>query len=247
MNIWVPSPSFSSSFHSTAFIRSASGLVLLVLWQALIYLLRGVQLSWQTKYSPCIVLDKLNFSVSSQHLEPPCLVVRLLRIIIYSLHTASNVVKGDGFQRAFQQVRRAFHSFFLNHLSELDPKLMKGNIPAAFCITAPCFEREMGEDEVQPLWTQPGHRAVPLREFGAPLLFLAPGAAFHRALLFLFLHLKHIVLISCCALSSHPSPDNDLRTTGNLSFFKFPSPLNHSGVLCVLTQILPEYLIYCSL
>lgn len=149
--------------------------MLLGLWQALIYLLREVQFSWQTEYSPCIMLDKLNFSVSSQHLELPCLVMQLLRIIIYSLHTASNVVKRNG----FQQVRRAFHSFFLNHLSELDPKPIKDNIPMALCITAPWFGREMGEDKVQPLWTHPGHKVLALREFRATLLFLAPGAAFH--------------------------------------------------------------------
>lgn len=219
MNSWVLSSSLSC-FHSHALIRSASDLVLLVLWQALIYLLREVQFSWQTKYSPCIVLDKLNFSVSSQHWELPCLVMQLLRIIIYSLHTASNVVKRSGFQQAFQQVRRAFHSFFLNHLSERDPKPIKGNIPIAFCITAPWFEREMGEDEVQPLWTHPRHKIVALGEFRATLPFLAPGAVFHRALLFFFWHSKCIVLIFCCALSSHPSPDTDLRTAGNFSLFK---------------------------
>lgn len=205
--------------------------MLLGLWQALIYLLREVQFSRQTKYSPCLVLDKLNFSVSSQHLELPCLVMQLLRMIIYSLHTASNVVKRNGFLQAFQQVRRAFHSFFLNHLSELDPKPIKGNIPMAFCITAPWFGREMGEDKVQPLWTQPGHKVLALREFRATLLLLAPGAAFQRALFFFLVHLKLIILIFCCALSSHPSRVTDLRTAGNFSlffffFFPFPSPLN---------------------
>jgi len=77
--------------------------------------------------------------------------MQMLRIIICSLQAAYNVVKSKGFQQAFQQVRHAFHSCFLNRLSELDPKPVKGDTPVACRITVSLFERQMEEDKVQPL------------------------------------------------------------------------------------------------
>lgn len=132
MSSCVSSSSLHFLLHSKdTFTRFTADLSTFVLWQTLICLLSEVPFSWQRKYSTGIISNKLNFSISSHYVKLPCLPMQVVRIIIHSLHTMQNVVKSSGFQQAFQQVRHAFHSFFLNCLLEPDPKPIKGNIPIA--------------------------------------------------------------------------------------------------------------------